>query len=78
MKRLNVISMFLTLLTLITVIFSLGVTSCRADTVLSQLKTEKGLRDAKQWMIIKEKKHDYLVLASRTSAKQFRKDKIYY
>lgn len=76
MKRLNVTSMFLTLLTLMTVIFSLGMTSCKADNVLSQLKAEKGLKDAKQWMVIKEKKRDYLVLANQTSAEQFKKDKV--
>ena len=75
MKRLNVTSMFLTLLTLMTVIFSLGMTSCKADTVLSQLKAEKELKDAKQWMVIKERKNDYLILASQTSEKQFSKDK---
>lgn len=76
MKRLNVISMFLTFLTLITIIFSLGMTSQgKADIVLSQLKSEKELKDAKQWMVIKERKCDYLILASQTSAKQFSKDK---
>ena len=44
-------------------------------TVYSALKKEKGLADVKQWMVIKEYKHDYLVLASQTSVKQFRKDK---
>ena len=46
-----------------------------AALVYAALKKEKGLADAKQWMVIKEYKHDYLVLASRTNAKQFRKDK---
>lgn len=49
------ISIFVTLLTIMTVIFSLEVTNCKADTVLSQLKAEKELKDAKQWMVIKEK-----------------------
>lgn len=76
MKNQKVISIFVTLLTLMTVIFSLGMTSCKADAVLSQLKTEKGLKDAKQWMVIKEDvSHDYLVLASQTSTRKFRKDK---
>lgn len=31
--------------------------------------------DAKQWMVINEKEHGYLVLSSQTSAKNFRDDK---
>lgn len=44
-------------------------------TVYSALKKEKGLADSKQWMVINEKEHGYLVLASQTSAKNFVDDK---
>lgn len=57
-----------------------GAMGCKASassarSVYAALKNEPGLTDAKQWMVIKEYKHDYLVLASQTNAKQFRKDK---
>ena len=46
-----------------------------ARSVYAALKKEKGLTDAKQWMVINEKEHGYLVLASQTSAKNFVDDK---
>lgn len=46
-----------------------------ARSVYTALKKEKGLADAKQWMVVKEDKHDYVVLASQVNAEQFRKDK---
>lgn len=59
-----------------------GIMGCKASassasSVYSALKKEKGLTDAKQWMVIKEDvSHDYLILASQTSTHQFRKDKV--
>lgn len=47
-----------------------------ARTVYAALKKEKGLADAKQWIVINEKEYGYLVLASQTSAKNFESDKV--
>lgn len=52
-----------------------NVKAASVSSVYSALKKEPGLKNAKQWMVIKEYKHDYLVLASQTSVKQFRKGK---
>lgn len=78
MKLKKVILDFVMLLTIVGL--GTGIMGCKASassasSVYSALKKEKGLTDAKQWMVIKENKHDYLVLANQTSAEQFRKDK---
>lgn len=57
-----------------------GAMGCKASassarSVYAALKKEKGVADAKQWMVINEKEHGYLVLASQTSAKNFVDDK---
>lgn len=52
-----------------------NVKAASARTVYSALKKEPGLKDAKQWMVIKEDKHNYVVLASQVDAEQFKKDK---
>lgn len=51
------------------------VSASSACSVYAALKKEKGLADAKQWMVVKEDKHNYVVLASQTSDKNFRDDK---
>lgn len=53
-----------------------NVKASSACSVYAALKKEPGLADAKQWMVINEKEHGYLVLASRTSAKNFESDKV--
>lgn len=68
--------MFLTIAVLGT-----GVMGCRAkaasvNSIYSALKAKSGLKNAKQWMVINEKEHGYLVLASRTNAKNFETDKV--
>ena len=47
-----------------------------ARSVYAALKKEKGLTDAKRWMVVKEDKHNYVVLASQVNAEQFKKDKL--
>lgn len=51
-----------------------NVKAASARTVYSALK-EPGLADAKRWMVVKEDKHNYVVLASQVNAEQFKKDK---
>lgn len=51
------------------------VSASSVRSVYAALKKEPGLADAKQWMVINEKEHGYLVLSSQTSAKNFRDDK---
>lgn len=78
MKLKQVIMNFVMLLAI--ALIGTGAMGCKASassarSVYAALKKEPGLTDAKQWMVINEKEHDYLVLASQTSVKQFRKDK---
>lgn len=79
MKLKQVILNFVMLLTI--ALIGTGAMGCKvsassASSVYSALKKEKGLTDAKQWMVINEKEHGYLVLASRTNAKNFETDKV--
>lgn len=67
--------MFLTIAVLGTGVMGCRVKAASVNSIYSALKAKSGLKNAKQWMVIKEHKHDYLVLASQTSVKQFRKDK---
>lgn len=78
MKLKKVIMNFVMLLAIAligTATMGCNVKAASVSSVYSALKKEPGLKNAKQWMVIKEYKHDYLVLASQTSVKQFRKDK---
>lgn len=79
MKLKQVILNFVMLLVI--ALIGIGTMGCKASassarSVYAALKKEKGLADAKQWMVINEKEHGYLVLASQTSAKSFSEDKI--
>lgn len=67
--------MLLTIVLIGAGVMGYNVKAASVSSVYSALKKESGLTDAKQWMVIKEHKHDYLVLASQTNVKQFRKDK---
>ena len=67
--------MFLTITLIGTGAMGCNAKAASARSVYSALKKEKGLADAKQWMVINEKEHGYLVLSSQTSAKNFRDDK---
>lgn len=78
MKLRKVIMNFIMLLAI--TLIGTGAMGCNAKassarSVYAALKKEPGLADAKQWMVINEKEHGYLVLASQTSAKNFRDDK---
>lgn len=78
MKLKKVIMNFVMLLAIAligTATMGCNVKAASVSSVYSALKKEPGLKNAKQWMVIKEYKHDYLVLASQTSVKQFRKGK---
>lgn len=68
--------MFLTIAVLGTGVMGCNAKAASARTVYSALKKEPRLADAKQWMVINEKEHGYLVLASRTNAKNFETDKV--
>lgn len=79
MKLKQVILNFVMLLAIM--LIGTGTMGCSAKaasarTVYSALKKEPGLKNAKQWMVVKEDKHDYVVLASQTNAERFKKDKI--
>lgn len=79
MKLKKVIMNFVMLLAI--VLIGTGAMGCNikaasVSSVYSALKKESGLKNAKQWMVINEKEHGYLVLASQTSAKSFSEDKI--
>lgn len=79
MKLKQVIMNFIMLLTI--ALIGTGAMGCNAKaasarSVYTALKKESGLKNAKQWMVINEKEHGYLVLASQTSAKSFSEDKI--
>lgn len=67
--------MLLTITLIGTATMGCNVKAASASSVYSALKKEPGLKDAKQWMVINEKEHGYLVLSSQTSAKNFRDDK---
>lgn len=78
MKLKQVILNFVMLLTI--VLIGTGAMGCKVSassvrSVYAALKKEPGLADAKQWMVINEKEHGYLVLSSQTSAKNFADDK---
>lgn len=78
MKLRKVIMNFVMLLTITligTASMGCNVKAASVSSVYSALKKEPGLKDAKQWMVINEKEHGYLVLSSQTSAKNFRDDK---
>lgn len=79
MKLKQVILNFVMLLAI--TLIGTGAMGCKASassarSVYTALKKEPGLKDAKQWMVINEKEYGYLILASQTSAKNFRDDKI--
>lgn len=67
--------MFLAIALIGTGAMGCNVKAASARSVYAALKKEPGLADAKQWMVINEKEYGYLVLASQTSAKNFRDDK---
>lgn len=78
MKRKKVIMnfvMFLAIALIGTATMGCNVKAASVSSVYSALKKEPGLKDAKQWMVINEKEHGYLILASQTSAKNFQDDK---
>ena len=79
MKLKQVILNFVMLLAI--TLIGTGAMGCKASassarTVYAALKKEKRLADAKQWMVVKEDKHNYVVLASQVNAEQFKKDKV--
>lgn len=79
MKFKQVILNFVMLLTITligTATMGCNAKASSARSVYAALKKEPGLKNAKQWMVVKENKHDYVVLASQTNAEQFKKDKV--
>lgn len=79
MKLKQVILNFVMLLAI--ALIGTGAMECKASassarTVYAALKKEPGLADAKRWMVVKEDKHNYVVLASQVNAEQFKKDKM--
>lgn len=79
MKLKKVILNFVMLLAI--TLIGTGAMGCKASassarSVYTTLKKEPGLADAKRWMVVKEDKHNYVVLASQVNAEQFKKDKM--
>lgn len=68
--------MFLAITLIGTGAMGCNVKAASARSVYSALKKEPGLKNAKQWMVVKEDKHNYVVLASQVNAEQFKKDKV--